>query len=379
MDQQKEINKLLSFIKTRTSESGSQEDLETIVKYSYLKNIPIYATFVLIKAFQQKVEKKATATKDGWINISYENKIKSLEEEIIKIKKSKVLAFPVFDKKWKKAFLYSSIGIFVLAIILFVNILLYNKRTQELATEKDYSKKKTQMIDVQKSEFQNTTIKFSNKVLTLSDSLKIYKEEYRKLLLLNTQKTNELKQVNIQIIALKDDFLKVSANAKEGVAARIKGLEKTNDDLRKKIEIYELQINRFKEIGFNVGEDIEKINTCDLTYSENSKTLFDVLNPVIIRSVKIKAKKEGPATFYLLNNNNIMQKKEIILAKGVQVVDLGFNIWIPGAYCIEYNGVKIQSLKDCFSFPYSVKNLIRLNQCDKNQYSFFNWRVAINV
>lgn len=381
MDQQKEINKLLSIIKTRTLDNSSQEDIESIIKYSYLKNIPIYASFVLIRAHQKDEKNKGPVTKDGWINISYENKIKSLQENILRIKKSKIVTFPVFDKKWKKAFLYSFVGLFVLVVFLVVNIVLYNQRTKELAVERQSSSQKTQIIDTQKNEFQNTTEKFSTKVLTLSDSLKLFKEQKKKLILSYTEKILELNQANTELIRLKSELARATAIAKENSATKIKSLEKANEELKKMIDIYELQINRFKEIGFNVGEDIEKVNNCkDLTYSESSKMIFEVLSPVNIRSIKIKAKKEGPATFYLLNSsNNIIQKRELVLSKGIQIVNLGFYIRIEGAYTIEYNGIKIQSLESCQSFPYTVKNLIRLKQCYNNQYSFFNWRVAINI
>jgi len=318
-------------------------------------------------------------TIDGWINTSYEKKIQELNDDIKNLKKSKLIIFPTFDKKWRNAFRYTFISLGIVTVFLIINIVQYCNRTKELAVEKNQNQKSATIIDKQKQAIEDTKTVYTKQLDNKEHSLEYYRTENVRLQeVINNQTSiisslrNDLQQVR--------NALSISSSQQPNVSSRVIELENEIKSLNKTIEFWQKQAERLKDIGYNVGVDINNVSSCKIQFCRETSMKFDAINPLKIEKIRINAKKEGAGEFTLYDKNNIVIKRiSVKLSKGEQYVLLNLIVRLGNDYTLGYTGDKIQAINECFSFPYIVRNLIKLKQAENNQYSFFNWRVYANI
>ena len=115
---------------------------------------------------------------------------------------------------------------------------------------------------------------------------------------------------------------------------------------------------------------------------DNRATVFDVLQPCVLREVQVYAQGVGNRTFQVLNQyGSVVWEKTVMLQAGLNTVSLDFELQtMANAH------IKISGLTDLYrntlggSYPYNIGNLVSITNNDAfntNQYYFFyNWKVT---
>jgi Zn-dependent metalloprotease len=133
---------------------------------------------------------------------------------------------------------------------------------------------------------------------------------------------------------------------------------------------------------FHVGE--KKINTIGFYNFDVRYEVFDVLSPMVLKSVLVNANTSGNRTIVLKNRlNEIIQSKIINIPAGISRITLDFDI-SPGIdYRLGVSGSSIGLGRSStgVTYPYEIKDLVSIKRSNADNqgysfyYFFYDWEV----
>lgn len=373
------INSISIFSKDQHKNIHSDKVLSLINK-SRNEEFPIYSLLIIISIETDKSESKELIKHDGWIDESVENLIIQLYTEIDRLKKIKLIDFPNIDKKWRIAFLATLSAAIIITISLVFRTTHYIEKTENLSQEKVKIVEKQDELKDKIGKYSDSTLFQEKKI----DELNVdYSNANERIKVLNNNlsaKIYEIEQLKDQIYKLNQNYRKQKDRA-DKFDKENESLVFDNKFLKSKTKILEEKIRKINNVKFDIGINYSSANKCNGKYIEHSKLYFDTYHPVLIRNIKVIAKKDGYCEFYIKDSKTLeIRRKKVYLHKGLQRVNLNFTVSKGSNHYLGSYGVKLLTLKKCYQFPYLVANLIKLRKDNNDSFpSYFNWIVSANL
>lgn len=379
------MTKVKPVILKRISSISQKEDLEfrDLIRQSIKSQFPIYSLWVLIQARFEQIKIKKTefeTTNNGWVNPTYDAKIKELNEEISRLRKIKLIDFPNIDKKWMRLFTLTAIGASIIVLILFIRGQHYVGKSEKFGYNIEILQEDTTALANMIRAYENEIDKLNMTVYLTRDSVVAYLEQISELKQVIRNKDRLLTRLEDQKKNLTSE-LTTRDNIIRGLNADKNSLSRENNKLnQEKVDLIR-KMQQLDRINFSLGTSAREINNCRNRFTDQERLYFNAYYPVKFHKITVEARRSSLFEFLAYDSNTgRSQRKIIYLNRGRNTVDLDFELGIGNNHYLTFSGGSLIALQDCHSFPFGINNLIRFTRGSGSVYPpFYDIIVSANV
>lgn len=373
-----EIIKSVGLLSNNKSFSSVEKVFLPIVYKAIKKRFPVYSLLVL--ATVETKNDDANQNKDGWISLPNGKEAPPITATPVSKYDSQSVRF------WQVTFFLSLlISIIIIVSQFYIIRDLKNINLQNITEANTYHNRnnETQIKSETPVTANNITTNNTDDNKDLNNSEKIDEAPVATKNISNTDKLQSEKKINHLYATIRklEKEQKDVAEKTTQLNTKIEDLEFDNNVLKNKVNILKEKINAYNDVKFELGMKYSSDNNCKGKYLEDEKLLFSTHHNVLIRYVTVVAKKSGSLNVMLRDNTTKkMTNKKFTLKKGQNKLHLNFIVSKGTKHYLAFYGVKLLSYKNCYKFPYSIQNLITLEDSDNLYYpGFYNLKVSAKL